>query len=102
MDRMTSRIGGAVLVLLMTSPALLAASGSSGQSNRPAHQERSTQSKEQISKPRDCEDIGPGTGGGSTEAAAKQECKRSRHLGGDLGTSSGTGTGTMGPGEGPR
>jgi len=66
--------------------------------------QRDAAASQRIEVPKDCADIkaGANTGGSTTESAARKDCEASRHLGADRGTSSGTGSGKMGSGSGPR
>ena len=95
---------GVVLAGSLLQVQLVAAeSGQSrGEGKTPAQQRSAEKSQGKIQQPQDCDEIKAGTGGGSEEAAAKQECVRSQHLGAGTGTSSGSGSGKMGSGSGPR
>ncbi len=59
---------------------------------------------QRLPEPKDCKDIeaGTGFGGNTTQQAAQRDCERSRALGSGTGVSSGTGSGKMGSGQGPR
>lgn len=103
----STRLATAVFTVLTTSalllgPALADPSRSSKDDKSSQHRSTGLDSQQKIQQPPDCEDIKAGTTGGREEAAAQKECVRSQHLGGGTGTSSGTGSGKMGPGGGPR
>lgn len=55
-----------------------------------------------IPRPDDCSQIKEGTPDGTSQAAARKDCERSKHLGGGTGTSSGTGSGKQPSGSGSR
>jgi membrane protease subunit (stomatin/prohibitin family) len=99
---------GLVIVLAggLVLPAFSAAE-KAPQRQQPAATQKQEQKQEKTSGgtipvPKDCDQIGSGTTGSVPQAAAKKDCEASKHLGADSGTSSGTGSGKMQSGSGPR
>ena len=94
--------------LLATVAIVVACSFPAFAENKPQPQknaaqgEKSKESKKSIPKAQDCDKIRGGTGGSVTESAAEKDCQSSHDLGAGSGTSSGTGSGKMAPGQGPR
>ena len=92
-----------MLVTALTSMPIFAETKSDARkSDKRSSQEKASGTQQKVPKVQDCEQVKSGSGGGVTESAAEKDCESSRHLGAGSGTSSGTGSGKMAPGQGPR
>jgi hypothetical protein len=90
-------VTGALLISIsLCAPTVYAVDSKDSKSSR------QSKSDAKIHTPTDCANIKAGTVDKNAEAAAQKDCQSSQDRGAGMGTSSGTGSGKMPPGGGPR